>query len=276
VGTQDVKPVPCCAACYASGILQFGSLPELHAGWERETAQWETLNQFLATRTSPESGLAPDLQTLGACIDALAALGDSSSYASLFATMLTDYPPEVRLRSAEALRLIRGDYKKFLIDVVRKNPPAEKATAFRTGMENAAFSASERGELAEAALDISLGLDPTDPEELSMISELRYAAIRELRLSAYRATPWRENFYRVQTDFGKEPQLKDASWRLSLPGRHVEFRSCPAFPQLGLINADMNGGGRSIRYPAYGDRCLGSWGTSRLRYLCTSVGVPTT
>lgn len=204
----------------------------------------ETLNQFLANQNNLyRSGLAPDLQTLSACIDALAVLGDGSSYASLFATMLADYPQEIRFRAAEALRLIRGDYKKFLIDVVKRNPPAEKAVAFRTGMDNPAFSASERGELAEAALDISLSLFPTRPDEQSAVSELRYSAVRELAALRWtRATTLVvKNFYRVQTDFGKDEGLKDRFVEaIVCLGAMASSEAAQALSlQLGLINADM-------------------------------------
>jgi hypothetical protein len=204
----------------------------------------ETLNQFLANQNNLyRSALSPDLQTLGACIDALAALGDSSSYPSLFATMLAEYPQEIRFRAAEALRLIRGDYKKFLIDVVKRNPPAEKAAAFRAGMDNPAFSASERGELAEAALEISLSLFPTDPAEANAVSELRYAAVRELAsLRWTRATTLVvKNFYRVQTDFGKDALLKERFIEaIACLGAMASSEAAQALSlQLGLINADM-------------------------------------
>ena len=222
-------------------IASLGSMAVLGKG---DSQVVETLNQFLANQNNLyRSALAPDLQTLGACIDALAVLGDGSSYASLFATMLADYPQEIRFRAAEALRLIRGDYKKFLIDVVKRNPPAEKATAFRTGMDNPAFSASERGELAEAALDITLGLFPTRPDELNAISELRYAAVRELAALRWtRATTLVvKNFYRVQTDFGKDALLKDRFTEAILClGAMASSEAAQALSlQLGLINADM-------------------------------------
>lgn len=204
----------------------------------------ETLNQFLTNQNNLQrAGLAPDLQTLSACIDSLASLGDGTSYPSLFAAMLAGYPQEIRFRAAEALRLIRGDYKKFLIDVVKKNIPSEKMTAFRAGMDNPAFSASERGELAEAALEISLGLFPSEKNEQDTISDLRYSAIRELAsLRWTRATTLAvKHFYRVQTDFGKDETLKDrfidAILCLGAMGSSEAAQALSL--QVGLLNSDM-------------------------------------
>ncbi|MFA6504523.1 MAG: hypothetical protein WCT14_00410 [Treponemataceae bacterium] len=204
----------------------------------------ETLNQFLTNQNNLQrTGLAPDLQTLSACIDSLATLGDGTSYPSLFATMLAAYPQEISFRAAEALRLIRGDYKKFLIDVVKRNIPPEKLTAFRAGMDNPAFSASERGELAEAALEISLGLFPSEKKEQDIISDLRYSAIRELAALRWtRATTLAvKHFYRVQTDYGKDEALKDrfidAILFLGAMGSSEAAQALSL--QIGLLNSDM-------------------------------------
>ncbi len=204
----------------------------------------ETLNQFLANQNNLQrAGLSPDQQSLSACIAALASLGDASSYSSLFAAMLADYPQEIRLQAEEAMRSIRGDFKKFLVEVVKKNPPLEKLTAFRAGMENPAFSAADRGELAEASLSISLGLIPTQKPELDAIADLRYSAVRELTsLRWTRATTLAvKHFYRVQTDYAKDKELKDrfidAILCLGAMGSSEAAQALSL--QLGLLNADM-------------------------------------
>jgi len=229
---------------FRDSAVRVAALKSLSTLGKGDSQVVETLNQFLANQNNlHRAGLAPDIPTLSACIGALAVLGDGSSYPSLFATMLADYPQAVRLQAADALRAIRGDYKKFLIDVVKRNPPTEKLTAFRAGMENPAFSAAERGELAEAALELSLALIPAQKSDQDAISELRYASVRELAsLRWTRATTLVvKHFYRVQTDYGKDEGLKDRFVDAILGlGAMASSEAAQALSlQLGLLNADM-------------------------------------
>lgn len=208
----------------------------------------ESLNQFLANQNNlARSGLAPDLGTLAACVAALAELGDASSYQPLFSTMIAAYPGEISLAAAEAMRKIRGDYRKFLIDVVRKNPPAEKVAAFRIGMENPSFNPAERGELAESALEISLGLYPTAAADRTSMEGLRYAAVRELTVLRWsRATTLAiKHFYRVQTDYGNAPELKERFIEaVECLGAMASSEAAQALSlHLGLVNADMERSG---------------------------------
>ncbi|MFQ3546934.1 MAG: hypothetical protein SNJ56_01235, partial [Termitinemataceae bacterium] len=87
----------------------------------------ENLNQFLSNQNNVyRSGLIPDYAVLAACITALGLLGDGTSFPVLFSTMIAGYPSEYSKLAAQALGSIKGDYKKYLIDVIRKNPPLEK------------------------------------------------------------------------------------------------------------------------------------------------------
>lgn len=204
----------------------------------------ENLNQNLANQNNVyRAGIAPDEETLSACIAALATLGDGSSFPVLFSTMIAGYSPRITKQASEALRSIRGDYKKYLIDVMRKNPPAEKLLAFKAGTANDDFNAAARGDLAEAALEITLGLYPTDTAELEAVQELRYAAILELTAQKWtRATALAiKHFYRVQTDFGKGLAPKGRFLEaIACLGSMASGESAQALSlQLGLLNADM-------------------------------------
>jgi hypothetical protein len=222
-------------------VAVLGSLATLGKG---DGQVVENLNQNLANQNNVyRAGIAPDEETLSACIAALAALGDGSSFPVLFSAMIAGYPPRIANQASEALKSIRGDYKKYLIDVMRKNPPAEKLLAFKAGAANDGFNAAARGELAEAALEITLGLYPTDPGELEAVQELRYSAILELTVQRWtRAVSLAiKHFYRVQTDYGKG---------LAPKGRFIEAVACLGSMasgesaqalslQLGLLNAEM-------------------------------------
>ncbi|MDR1278659.1 MAG: hypothetical protein LBK02_07900 [Treponema sp.] len=164
----------------------------------------ENLNQFLANQNNLyRSGMAPDYPTLSACISALASLGNSASFPVLFSAMIAGYPNTIGQEAAQALGLIQGDYKQYLSDVIRKNPPAEKMAAFRAGMGTDRFGSAEKGQLAETALEVGLALSPAGREEDSAVSSLRYSAV-----SALTGLQWTEasplvikHFYRVQADY---------------------------------------------------------------------------
>ncbi len=222
-------------------VVTLGALSTLAKG---DGQMVENLNQFLASQNNVfRTGLAPDLMTLSACIKALAALGDGASFNVLFSTMIAGYPENITLQAAEALKTLRGDYKKYLIDVVRKNPPLEKLAAFKAGAANEAFAPASRGELAEAALEVSLGIYPADQADLEAILELRYAAVRELSAQRWtRATNLAiKHFYQVQSDFSKGDAPKsvfiESIQCLSAMGS-AEAAQALAL-QLGLLNAEM-------------------------------------
>jgi HEAT repeat protein len=164
----------------------------------------ENLNQYLANQNNLyRSGMNPDYPTLLACISALAVLGDPSSFPVLFSALNAGYPDNVIHEAAEALASLQGDYRQFLIDVLRQNPPAEKAAAFRAGMNNERFGNAEKGQLAETALDVSLDLSPGSGEGDPVIAALRYAAVSALtRLQWTGASPLAvKHFYRMQADY---------------------------------------------------------------------------
>ncbi|AEF83077.1 hypothetical protein [Leadbettera azotonutricia] len=185
-----------------SRVEMLGALGILGKG---NTQVVENLNQFLANQNNgSRSGMAPDYPTLTACISALAALGDGSSFPVLFSAMTAGYPEPVVQAAIAALESIQGNYKQYLTDVIRKNPPAEKFAAFRIGANNLKFTEAERGELAQTALEVTLDLFPGNAESGAAVSSLRYAAIQSLtQLKWTRASPFAiRHFYRVQTDYG--------------------------------------------------------------------------
>jgi hypothetical protein len=177
-----------------------GALAELGKGNPLVT---EHLNQFLTSQNNLyRSGMSPDYPTLLACISALAVLGDDSSFPVLFSAMMTGYPDNVVQEIVKALGSVQGDYKQYLIEVIQRNPPVEKWAAFRAGMSAERFGPVERGQLAETALEVSLGLSPGNAENEAAASALRYSATSVLtELQWTRASPLAiKHFYRVQTD----------------------------------------------------------------------------
>ena len=163
----------------------------------------ENLNGFLSEQNASyrrndymQTG-SQDYPVIRACIAALGKLGESSSFPVVFSAMTSGYPQIIIQETLKAMESIQGDYKDFLVDVIRNNPFSEKAAAFRIGAYNEKLTPEERGELAQTALEISL--ENSGPAELS----LRYDAITiltRLKWSPAASLAVR-NFYQVQADF---------------------------------------------------------------------------
>ena len=160
------------------------------------------LNRFLEeSNNSFRREGVQDFPVVRACVAALGVLGDSSSFPILFSAMTASYPQTVAQEILKALESIEGDFKDYLISVIRRNPLHEKAAAFRLGAYNEKLKAAERGELALAALEVSL--NPSVAGSGPMAASLRYDAITVLtRLQWSPASHLAvRNFYQVQRDY---------------------------------------------------------------------------
>ena len=158
------------------------------------------------------SSASTDFSILSACVAALAAFGDESSFPFLFSAMTAGYPQAITDETRRALESLGGNYYEYLVDIIRKNPFPEKTTAFRIGVYNDKLSLIERGGLALLALDVSLNALPSASAETSITAgyfstaeaTLRYEAI--IALTRMRWTPAASlairNFYQVRTDYG--------------------------------------------------------------------------
>jgi hypothetical protein len=162
------------------------------------------LNQFFTdTHSRFRSGIAPDYPVLRAAIGALARGGNRTSFPVLFTLVSAGYPSQIAQEAAQAMDAIPYNYAPFLMDIIRRNPPAEKLAAFRLGAYNEKFTLAEQGELAEAALETAFDIPADTPENDALLSSLRYASIPALtRLKWTRATGLAiKHFYQVQTGY---------------------------------------------------------------------------
>jgi hypothetical protein len=210
----------------------------------------ENLNQFVVDQNSYfRSGMLPDYPALQACVAALSVIGNDSSFPALFSAMGVSYPEPLASEIITAAESIEGNYSSFLIEAIRKNPPAEKLTAFRAGIRNSGFSPAEKGELAEAALEVSLDLFPgsSEADGMTAASALRYESALVLTdLKWTRASPLAiRNFYRVQTDFGSNAALKEKLLEaIACLGAMGNSESAQVLAlQLGYINSQAERGG---------------------------------
>ena len=183
------------------------------------------------------SGETVDYTTISVCISALMELGDSSSYPALFSVLYAGYPEVIVSEAQGALELIPGNLQQFLVNVITHNPPEEKFAAFSMGTNSDRLTISQRGQLAELALEQSLAVTDDNID----LTAMRYTAVKlltRLRWTRSNALAIR-HYYRVQSEYLLNPLLKE---------RFIEAIKCLGAVgnsdaalvlglQLGLINA---------------------------------------
>jgi len=186
-------------------------------------------------------GMVVDYMVVSACISAIMDLGDSSSYPALFAVICAGFPEVITSEAYGALELLNGNLHQFLIGVIVNNPPEEKFAAFKAGVNSGRLTVSQRGQIAELALEQAFAASLVDDEEDSNITAMRYAAVlalTSLRWTRASALAIR-HYYRVQAEYLHDAVPKD---------RLIEAIACLGAVgnsdaaltlglQLGLINA---------------------------------------
>jgi hypothetical protein len=198
----------------------------------------DNLNNYLMGKNLLfRSGESVDYMVVSACISAIMELGDSSSYPALFSVLYAGYPEVIASEAQGALEIIPGAFQLFLLNIITNNPPEEKYAAFRTGMSSDRLSVSQRGQLAELALEQALNAT----EDNIDLTVMRYSSILQLtRLRWTRANALAiRHYYRVQSDYLLNTVPKE---------RFIEAITCLGAVgnsdaalvlglQLGLINA---------------------------------------
>jgi hypothetical protein len=164
----------------------------------------DTHDQFL-------SGIAPDYPVLLAAASALGRGGNRTSFPMLFVLISAGYPEQVVREATQAMNAIPFRYTSFLVDVIRKNPPAGKLVAFNLGAYNERLPPAEQGEIAETALQMAYDVPVDTPEDDALLSSLAYASIPALTgLKWTRATSLViKHFYQAQMEYAQGIVSKD-------------------------------------------------------------------
>jgi len=198
----------------------------------------DNLNNYLmGINLQVKTGYAVNYTLVSACIYAIMVLGDSSSYQALFSAYCAGYPEVIASEAYGALDVIPGNLFQFLLNILWNNSYYEKFAAFRAGINSNRLSISERGQIAEIALEQALAVT----EDNFDINTMRYNAILTLtNLRWTRANSLAiRHYYRVQNDFLQDIVSKE---------RYLEAINCLGAVgnsqaalvlglQLGLINA---------------------------------------
>ena len=183
------------------------------------------------------SGSSVSYTVVSAIITAIMELGDSSSYPALFSVLYAGYPEVIASEAHGALEVIPGNLNQFLLNVIDNNPPDEKFAAFRVGINSERLTISERGQLAERALEQALSAASDNIN----LSAMRYAAISSLTsLRWTRANTLAiRHYYRVQADFHSNnvPKIRFIEAIACLGAVGNADAALVLGLQLGLINA---------------------------------------
>ncbi|MDR0320410.1 MAG: hypothetical protein LBI28_02815 [Treponema sp.] len=202
------------------------------------------MNDYLMEKNNLfREGEHVDYTLVSACISAIMELGNSSSYYVLFHTYCSGYPEVIAFEAYGAMEIIPGNLLQFFLSTIENNPPVEKYTAFRAGINSSRLTVPERGRLAEFALEKGLNAEEVNTD----INDMRYAAVvalTSLRWTRANSLAIR-NFYRMQSEYQTNAVPKE---------RFIEAIACLGATgnsqaalvlvlQIGLINArtEVNG-----------------------------------
>jgi hypothetical protein len=202
----------------------------------------ENLNQFLANQNSLyRSGMDVDIPTLSACIKALGALGNETSFPVLFAALIAGYPEPVGELAVSTLESLPGDLKGNLTEVLRKNPPAEKLVVFRAAISSSRMTAAEKGAFAQTALEIGMEENPSADfgAALRTLCSMALRALTDLTWTGADATVLRY-FYRVQGDYQESKSIRDRDRLLEVINCLAVMNSSDAAQALSLELGYLN------------------------------------
>ena len=202
------------------------------------------LNDYLYSRNLLfKSGFHVNYTLVSAAIAAIMELGDSSSYQALFSAYSAGYPEVIASEAFGAMEAIPGNLHQFLLNVIWNNPPDEKFNAFRAAINSERLNLSERGQIAELALEKALAAT----EENMDLTVMRYNAVlvlTPLRWTRANSLAIR-HYYLVQSDFHRgiipKTRFLEAIDFLGAVGNSQAALVLGL--QLGLINSRMAGTG---------------------------------
>lgn len=205
------------------------------------------LNSYLYNQnTIRQAGVEPDYQTVDSCVAALGTLGSATSFPVLFATYSSGYPATIARRALDSLSNLQGDYKGYLTEVIRKNPPMDKAAALRAAIDNQRFTEGDKAEVAEASLDTALSFQSPVAAETNQNRETRYRAVRELSQRSWsKASPLAvRNFSMALDEYGRKEGSKAALLEaISCLGAMKTSEAAQTLTlHLQLINAETDSG----------------------------------
>lgn len=146
------------------------------------------MNAFLDGQNALlKTGKVPDTRVVAAAVDALAALGDTSSFPILFSTMTGGYTTEITGKARDALYRIRGDLSQNLTGIMRNRPLADKRAALDLALGSARLDDAAKANIALYGLDVALHAAARDAIERQIARDIRFTAAKLLSEKSWSA-----------------------------------------------------------------------------------------
>lgn len=141
----------------------------------------DRINQWLEAQNNVfRTGKIPDLQVLATCIQTLGKIGRPSSFPIIFSAMNLGYSDSVAGLAEQALLQIQGDFQELLLGILKNSPLQEKKQALIMALESDRLDDTEKGEVAEAALDIGLHIVTRDVMDQEAARDMRFMSVTAL------------------------------------------------------------------------------------------------
>ena len=158
------------------GILQ--AMADIAAGDSKMIAN---INDWLESQnTIFKGGRTPDLQVIYTCIETLGKLGDPSSFMVLFHCLLRKYTDVILVKTDEAIKMLKGDFKQLYTVAIMNGTFEEKKFALTRVINDKAFSDKDKCDIAEFTLNVALNTTLNSTEEKALARETRYQAVNFL------------------------------------------------------------------------------------------------
>ncbi|MBI9102353.1 MAG: hypothetical protein JEY99_08060 [Spirochaetales bacterium] len=136
------------------------------------------LNRWVDGRNNLyRAGQDVDLELLGEAITSLGKLGDETSFPVIFAAAMLDYPEPVAGKSEEALRQVKGDYRRMVNSILTSSALREKLHVINFVVDEPGIPLEDKSWIAGNALEIALNLTPRDRNEQEMVFDLEETAV---------------------------------------------------------------------------------------------------
>lgn len=200
------------------------------------------INNYLAQQIERQSqGMVFDKNVVSEAVSALGVLSDSSSFDVLYKGVMTFSDNELILLCFDSLANLEGMILDNISRMLSMGNYTDKLKVFRMAVSSSYVDDITRGELAEEALETSLGADSGKDDQSAL--ELRYEAVSVITdVKWVKASPLAiKHFYLAQDDYRRGnatiSMFVDSIKCLGVMGTAEAAQSLSIY--LGLLNSEM-------------------------------------
>jgi len=141
----------------------------------------ENMNAWLSRRNSQyRTGDIPDIQLIGAFVQALGKIGDPSSFSVLFDTLSLQYNSNITEKADNALYSLGGNFTEGIKKVIKKQNPGLKVKAIDMALSSDKLENKNKADVAQHALQVALQTKTNNSAERKNLREVRFKSISYL------------------------------------------------------------------------------------------------